>query len=724
MTRCALVVFLFLFSACAAGSGSRRGATSPSTEGSASDNPFFAESSLPHGMPHFDRIRDEHYLPAFRTGMERQLEEIDRIARDSAEPTFENTIIALELTGRQLDRVARVFDNLNSAHTNPALQEIEQEIAPLLAAHVDAIYLNDSLFARVETLYQGRSELELDAESQRLLERYHTDFVRAGARLGADEKERLSEINAELAALSTTFQQNVLAETNASAVLVETVEELEGLTESEIGTAAEAAEAAEHPGSYLLTLRNTTIQPILTNLRNRELRERIYRASISRCARDNEHDNRPVIVRMATLRAERAQLLGYANAADYILEDQTAGTARAVNEMLALLAPAARANALREAADIQTLIDSQGGDFTLQPWDWAFYAEQVRSSRYDLDEASLRPYFELDRVLTDGVFFSAERLFGIRFVERDDLPLYHPDARVWEVFDADGTSIGLFIGDFWARESKRGGAWMNQYVLQSGLLEASPVVGNHLNVPRPPEGQPTLLTVDEVETLFHEFGHAIHGLFSDVRFPRFGGTTVPRDFVEFPSQNFEMWAFWPEVLSNYARHHEDARPIPQELVERVLEARNFNQGYETSEYVAASIIDQAWHQRAVGQVPQDVSGFETSALTEAGLQLEAVPPRYHSTYFSHIFSSGYAAGYYSYIWSEVLVADSELWFEQNGGLQREAGQRYREMILSRGGSRDAMELYRAFAGRDPAIEPLLVRRGLRPPESSETPEDH
>jgi peptidyl-dipeptidase Dcp len=672
-------------------------------------------------MPHFDRIRDEHYLPAFRAGMEQQLEEIDRIAQDSAEPSFENTIVAMERSGRLLGRVYRVFDNLNTANTNPAMQEIEQEVSPLLAAHDDAIFLNDALFRRVEALYQRRSELELDAESLRLLERYHTDFVRAGARLGDEEKERLSQINAELATLSTTFSQNLLAETNDSAVLVTTVEELEGLTESEIGTAAEAAEAAGHQGSYLLALQNTTIQPILTNMRNRALRERIYRASISRCARDNDHDNRPIIVRMATLRAERARLLGYENAAEYTLEDRTAGTPRAVNEMLALLAPAAHARALVEAADIQALIDSQGGGFTLQPWDWAFYAEQVRRSRFDLDEAALKPYFELDRVLTNGVFFSAERLFGIRFEERHDLPLYHPDARVWEVLDADGTSLGLFIGDYWARESKRGGAWMNEYSLQSGLLEAHAVVGNHLNIPHPPEGQPTLLTADEVETLFHEFGHALHGLLSDVRYPRFSGTEVPRDFVEFPSQSYEMWAFWPEVLSNYARHYQDDTPIPQELVDRVLEAQQFNQGYDTSEYVAASIIDQAWHQRAADQMPQDVAAFETSVLSEAGLQLEAVPPRYHSTYFSHIFVSDYSAGYYSYIWSEVLVADTVHWFEQNGGLQRENGQRLREMILSRGGSHDAMELYRAFAGHDPEIGPLLVRRGLSAPEGAANP---
>jgi peptidyl-dipeptidase Dcp len=672
-------------------------------------------------MPHFDRVRDEHYLPAFRAGMEQHLEEIQQIAQLEEEPTFDNTIVALERTGQLLERTHRVFANLNSAHTNETLQQVEQEVAPLLAAHTDAIYLNGQLFARVDALYQRRNEQGLDAESLRLVERYHMDFVRAGARLGQEQKERLSEINTQLAALTTTFRQNILAETNANAVLVESVEELAGLTESEIGTASDAAKAAGHPGKYLLNLRNTTTQPILVNLQNRELRERVYRASTARCGQENDQDNRPLILQIVNLRAERSQLLGFENAAAYILDDATARTPEAVNDLLGLLAPASRASALREAADIQQVIESQGGDFALQPWDWAFYAEQVRRARYDLDEAALKPYFELNRTLTDGVFFAAEQLFGLRFEERQDLPLYHPDARVWEVFDADGTSIGLFIGDFWARESKRGGAWMNQYVLQSGLLEARPVVGNHLNVPRPPEGQPTLLTLDELETLFHEFGHALHGLLSSVRYPRFGGTSVPRDFVEFPSQSYEIWAFWPEVLANYARHHEDGSPIPQELVDRVMRARKFNQGYDTSEYVAASIIDQAWHQRTQEQLPEAVEAFEQSVLTSAGLQLEAVPPRYHSTYFSHIFGSGYEAAYYSYIWSEVLVADTEHWFQQNGGLTRENGQRLRNFVLSRGGSQEAMDLYRAFAGRDPEVGPLLERRGLQAPERTETP---
>ncbi len=675
-------------------------------------NPFFRESTLPYAMPPFDQIKDEHYLPAYLQGMEQHLAEIAAIANNSEAPTFANTVVAMEQSGRLLVRVARVFRNLNSAHTNEAMQAVEKTVAPLYAAHFDAIYLNDLLFARLDSLYEQRASLGLDAESLRLLERYHTDFVRAGARLDEAQKTRLRAINSELAELSTAFGQNVLAETNQSAVLVDSLEALAGLSDNDIASAATAAAAAGHEGKYLLALQNTTIQPILNQMQNRALRERIHRASISRGARDNAQDNRPLVVRMATLRAERAELLGYSNAADYILEDQTAKNKEAVNEMLALLAPAALLNAQREANEIQALIQSQGESFGLEPWDWAYYAEQVRKARYDLDENQLKPYFELESVLVNGVFYSATQLFGITFVERFDLPVYHPDVRVWEVFDADGSPLGLFFGDFWARESKRGGAWMNQYVLQSNLLGERPVVGNHLNVTKPPAGQPTLLTVREVETLFHEFGHAIHGFFSDVTYPRFGGTTVPRDFVEYPSQVYEMWAFWPEVLTHYAKHYEDGSPIPQEMIDKVMEGRQFNQGYATTEYVAAAIIDQAWHQSPSNAIPVDVAAFEEEALRQAGLLFAPVPPRYLSTYFNHVFSGGYSAGYYAYIWAEVLDADSVEWFKSNGGLTRENGQRLREAVLSRGGSRDAMELYRAFAGRDPSIEPLLARRGL------------
>jgi len=675
-------------------------------------NPFFEESTLPYGMPPFDRIESAHFLPAFEDGMSSHLAEIERIATNTAAPTFANTIVAMERAGQLLDRVGRVFSNLNGAHTNDELQEIQKTIAPQLAAHNSAIYLRGDLFARVRALHEQRHDLGLDAESQRVLERYHTDFVRAGANLDEAGKERMREINAELAALQTAFGQNIRAETIASAVVVDSREELAGLSEAQIKAAAAAAAARDLEGRFVLTLQNTTIQPILGSLEDRALRERIHRASVSRGARDNDHDNRPIVLRIAALRAEQAQLRGYPETATFILEDQTAQTPAAVNDMLAQLAPAALANAKREAAEIQELIKADGHDFELQAWDWAHYAEKVRKQRYALDDAQLKPYFELENVLQNGVFYAAERLFGMKLVERTDLPVYHPDVRVWEVLDKDGSPLGLFFGDFWARESKRGGAWMNQYVLQSDLLDALPVVGNHQNIPKPPAGEPTLMTFREVETMFHEFGHALHGLFSDVRYPRFGGTTVPRDFVEFPSQVNEMWAFWPEVLSNYARHHETGEPIPQELLDKVLAAQQFNQGYRTTEYVAASILDQAWHQLPAGDVPDDVAAFEAAALREAGLDYEPIPPRYLSTYFSHVFSGGYAAAYYAYIWSEVLDADSVEWFKENGGLTRENGDRLRRYILSRGGSKDAMELYRQFTGRDPSIEPLLARRGL------------
>jgi peptidyl-dipeptidase Dcp len=545
----------------------------------------------------------------------------------------------------------------------------------------------------------------------RLLERYHTDFVRAGARLSDADKDKLRELNRELASLATTFAQNVLQETINSAVLVDSAGELDGLTASQVQAAADAAKARGHEGKYLITLQNTSGQPPLSSLTNRALRQRIHEASLNRGARDNEHDNRPVIARTAAARAERAELLGYPNHAAFVLENETAGSVAAVNDMLGAIAPRAVANARREGADIQAVIDAQRGDFELQAWDWDFYAEQVRKARYELDEAQLRPYFEMESVLHNGVFFAANRLFGLTFKPRPDLPLYHPDARAWEVFEEDGTPLGLFIGDFWARDSKRGGAWMNAYVAQSGLLGTRPVVGNHQNIPKPPEGQPTLMTFDEVTTMFHEFGHALHGLFSNVRYPRFSGTSVPRDFVEFPSQVNEMWATWPEVLANYAKHYQTGEPLPAELLQKVLDAEQFNEGFRSTEYLAASLLDQAWHQRAAGNVPSDTLAFEAETLQTTGMDFAPVPPRYRSTYFSHIMG-GYAAAYYAYIWSEVLDADAVEWFKENGGLKRELGDHFRATLLSRGGSKDAMQLYRDFAGRDPSTEPLLIRRGL------------
>jgi len=688
------------------------------------DNPFFSVSSLPYQLPPFDRIDESHYLPAFNRGMEEQLTEIDSIATASAPPSFENTIVAIERSGRLLDRVASAFFGLSSAHTNAAMNEIRSEVAPMLSAHTDRILLNDQLFVRVTQLYDSRDALDIDRQSRRLIEQHYVDFVRAGARLSATEKERMQEINVELATLQTVFTQNVLDEVNASAIIVESLDTLSGLPENQIAAATEAATARGLDGQYVIPLLNTSGQPPLASLEDRDLRERIMRVSLSRGSSGGEFDNRQVITTIARLRAERAVMLGYPNHAAYILEEQTAQSVDAVNERLASLTLPAVENARRESQDLQIQINDtidtmrmaglEAPDITLEAWDWAYFTEKIRADRYAFDASQLRPYFEINNVIQNGVFFAANRLYGLTFKPRTELPVYHPDVRVWEVFDADGEALGLFLGDFYARPSKRGGAWMNAYVSQSHLLRTSPVIANHLNIPKPPDGDPTLLTFDEVETLFHEFGHALHGFFSNVRYPYFSGTSVPRDFVEYPSQVNEMWATWPEVLTNYAVHYQTGDSMPSELLEKVLATQTFNQGFATVEYLAASLLDQAWHQLAVTEVPDanNVESFEQEALQKANISLASVPPRYRSTYFSHIWGSGYSAGYYSYIWSEVLDADSVEWFKENGGLNRENGDHFRETLLSKGGSIEAMELFRTFRGAEPDIRPLLVRRGL------------
>ena len=676
--------------------------------------PFLSPSRLPFNYPPFDRIEDDAFRPAFERAMAEHAAEVDAIADAAEPPTFENTLVALERSGRVLERVQSVFFNLVAADTNETLDAIRSEVAPKLAAHSDAILLNARLFARVEALYDRRATLGLDGESLRLVEEYHTDFVRAGARLSDGDKQRLRDINAELASLEATFSRNVLSEVNESAVVVDARAALAGLSDNEITAAAEAAAARDLDGKFLIALRNTSSQPPLASLDDRALRQRIFETSLARGSRGGDFDNRAIISRMARLRAERAALLGYPTHAAYSLERQTAQTVAAVNERLASLAPAAVANARREARDLQAMIAAAGGAHDLAAWDWAYYAEKVRAERYAFDAAQLRPYFALDSVLENGVFYAASGLYGLTFRERTDLPLHHPDVRVFDVLDADGEPLALFLADYYARPSKRGGAWMSSFVSQSELLGNRPVVANYLNIPKPPAGEPTLLTFDEVETLFHEFGHALHGMFSAVRYPYFSGTAVPRDFVEFPSQVNEMWATWPEVFRNYAVHHETGEPMPPELLERVLAAEQFNQGFATTEYLAASLLDQAWHQLSADEVPdaEGVAAFEEAALAAAGVALAAVPPRYRSTYFSHIWSSGYEAGYYSYIWSEVLDADSVEWFRENGGLARANGDHFRRTLLSRGGSRDALELFLEFRGRAPDIGPLLARRGL------------
>ena len=679
-----------------------------------SENPFFSESPLPFRFPPFHRIDESHYRPGFEQGMAAQLAEIDGIASADAPPTVENTLVAMERSGQLLRRVSSVFFGLSSADTTDGLDGIEAEIAPKLSEHRDHILLDDWLFARVRALYDKRDTLDLDPETHRLVGEYYTDFVRAGAALAEPDKERLRAINAELATLRTTFAQRVLAEVNAAAIVVDTRAELAGLTESQIAAASAAAAARNLEGTFVLPLLNTSGQPALASLENRALRQRIMEASLARGLQGGEFDTRDTVTRMATLRAERAQLLGYATHADYVIERQTARTASAVNQRLASLVPPAVENARREAADLQAMIRTEGGDFALASWDWAYYTEKVRAARYSFDQSQLRPYFELNRVLTDGVFYAAARLYGLRFEERSDLPVYHPDVRTFEVFDADGAPLGIFLGDFYARPSKRGGAWARGYASQSRLMGTQPVVANHLNIPEPPAGEPTLLTLTEVRTLFHEFGHALHHLSSDVRFPYFAGTSVPRDFVEYPSQLNEMWATWPEVLRNYAVHHETGEPMPAELLDKVLAAKAFNQGYATTEYLAASLLDMAWHQLTPDEVPSadEVAGFEAAVLDSAGVALDVVPPRYRSTFFLHVFDNNYSAGYYSYIWSEVLDADSVEWFKQNGGLTRDNGDHFRDTLLSRGGSAEALDLYRSFRGADPDVAPLLRRRGL------------
>lgn len=689
-----------------------------SPEGSAAQaaNPFLADSPLPLHYPQFDRIQDTHFSPAFDDGMAEQLREVEVIANDPAAPTFENTLVALEKSGRTLDRAITVFFSLVAADTNDTRNQLRNEYAPRFAAHSDAITLNGKLFARIQTLHDQRERMT-DAEARRLVERYHEDFVRAGARLSEADKTRLKAMNAELASLSSEFNQKVLDEVNASAVVVDDVKELDGLTPAQIAAAASEAESRQLPGKYVLTLLNTTGQPPNAELTHRALRQRLHEASVTRGSRGGEYDTRAIISRVIRLRAERAKLLGYDSAAAHAIADQTARTPAAVNAMLGQLAPAAVANARREAAALQTLIDREGGGFELAAWDWDFYTEKLRAERYAFDGAQLKPYFELTNVLEKGVFFAANRLYGLSFKRRTDLPVYHPDVWVYEATDADGKLLAFFIADMYARKSKRGGAWMNAYVSQSKLLGLQPVVANHLNIPKPPEGEPTLLTWDEVTTAFHEFGHALHGMFSNVTYPYFSGTSVPRDFVEYPSQVNEMWAEWPEVLANYARHYQTGEPMPQELLDKVIAASKFNQGHATTEYLGAAMLDQRWHQAGVADVPEaaGVMDFEAAALKADGVDFPPVPPRYRTPYFSHIMG-GYAAGYYSYIWSEVLDAQSGAWFREHGGLTRANGDHFRETLLSRGGSVDALTLFRNFAGDEPRIGPLLEKRGLAAPD--------
>jgi len=670
-------------------------------------NPFRSPSPLPLGYPDLAVIREEHFLPAFDEAMGEHRAEVEAITSDPRPPTFANTLEALERSGTMLRRVSALFFTLNASASTPTLREIKKQVAPRLAAHHDGVRLDPELFARIEALHARRHELGLDPQSLRLLEERHRDGVRAGARLATPQQQRLREINTELASLSAEFADRLLAEANASAVLVEDPARLAGLSVDAVAAAARTAAERGHDGGHLLPLALPTAQPVLASLTDRALREQVHRASTARNARGGAHDTRELVARITALRAQRAGLLGYPHHAAWVAEDATAGSTERVDELLAALVAPAVAGAEREAAQ---LADAAGHE--LAAWDRALYTERLRRERFGVDADVLRPYFELERVLHDGVLFAAGRLYGLRFVERHDLPTHHPDVRVFSVLDgADEHPAGLFVADLFARESKRGGARSHSLALQSRLLDQRPIVVNTLNLQRPAEG-PVLLGLEEVRMLFHEFGHALHALLSDVTYPSQAGTSVPRDFVEFPSQLNEHWMLHPEVLPRYARHHRTGEPIPDELVARLDEVRRFGAGFATTEYLAAALLDQAWHRLAPGTQVQDVERFEAAALTAAGVVAAGVPPRYRSTYFQHIFGGGYSAGYYSYIWAEVLDADAVEWFTEHGGLRPENGAVLRRELLSRGGSVDPMAAYRAFRGRDPRVGPLLERRGL------------
>ncbi|RAG82252.1 M3 family peptidase [Streptacidiphilus pinicola] len=667
-------------------------------------NPFLQPSTLPFELPPFAEIEEAHYLPAFEAGMAEQLTEIAAITGDPAAATFENTLVALERTGQLLRRVSLVFFNKVSSDSTPALRELDAEISPRLAAHTDAIQLDPALFARIDAVHARRGELDLDEADQRLLERWHTRFVRGGARLDEAGQARLRELNAELATLGTTFEQNLFAATRAAALVLDSAEELAGLPDGAIAAAAENAQALGHDGKYVLSLKSFSNQTELASLSDPKLRLRLLDASLAR----GLEDNGPLAVTMAELRAERARLLGFPSHAAYEVADQTAGTTEAVESMLGRLVGPAVANADREGAALA----ETAGVPAVAAADWQFLSEQVRKERYEVDGAQMRPYLELESVLRRGVFHAAGLVYGVTFHERPELVSYHPDSRVFEVREADGRPIGLFIGDFFARESKRGGAWMDSVVEQSHLLGQLPVVVNNLNIAKPPAGEPALLSWDEVRTLFHEFGHALHGLFSDVKYPS-QYMEVPRDFVEYPSQVNEMWQEWPEVFENYARHHETGEPMSPALVERVREAQNFGEGFRTVEYLAATLLDWAWHTTPDGEGAGDAESFEAAALQRYGLAHPSIPPRYRTGYFAHVFAGGwYAAGYYGYIWSEVLDADTVEWFKEPGRTIRDNGETFRRVLLSPGGTADPMTAFATFRGRAPEIQPLLERRGL------------
>ena len=675
-------------------------------------NPLFEQSTLPYQAPRFDALQDSHYRPAFDEGMRQKRAEIAAIAGQSDAPDFANTVLALEQSGELLSRVTSIFFAMTSAHTNDELQLLDEAFSAELAGLANDIYLDDALFARVEAVYNARDTAGLDEESRRLLEVTYQRFILAGAKLPAVDKQTLKALNTEAAQLTSRFNQHLLAAGKAAALVVESAGELDGLTEDEIARARAAAEERGLHDRWLIPLLNTTQQPALAALRNRQTREKLFTAGWLRTQRGDENDTRQIVLRLTQIRARQAQLLGFEDYASWKIADQMAQTPAAALRFMRDIAPAARARAEKELADIQQAIDGQQGGFTARAWDWAFYGEQVRQAKYAIDESQIKPYFALNNVLVDGVFWTASQLFGLTFTERADIPVYHPDVRVWEIFDEDGTGLALFYGDFFARDSKSGGAWMGNFVEQSTLNGTRPVIYNVCNYQKPAAGQPALISWDDVITLFHEFGHTLHGLFASQRYATLSGTNTPRDFVEFPSQINEHWASHPEVFARYARHYQTGEPMPEALREKMFSATLFNKGYDMTELLSAALLDMNWHRIRADADINDVDAFETQAIKQENLDLDAVPPRYRSSYFAHIFGGGYAAGYYAYLWTQMLADDGYQWFVEQGGLRPENGRRFRAAILSRGNSSDLAALYREWRGHDPLPEPMLKNRGL------------
>ncbi|NUO71213.1 MAG: peptidyl-dipeptidase Dcp [Frateuria sp.] len=688
-------------------------AAGASTAQASAANPFFAASTLPFQAPPFDKIKEGDYQPAIEEGMRQHLAEIEKIAGNPEAPTFDNTFVAMEKSGALLKRAMLAFDTVTGANTSDALQKVQEQEAPRLAAHQDAIYLNPKLFQRVETIYNQRDKLSLDAESMRLVEVTYKDFVHHGAKLSDADKAKLKDLNKEESTLSTQFTNKLLAATKDGALVVGDKAKLAGLSEGDLAAAAQAAQGRKLDGKWVLPLQNTTQQPALKDLDDRATREALFKASWDRAEKGDASDTRATIERIAQIRAEQARLLGYPTYAAWKLEDQMAKTPETAISFMQNLVPAATGRAEREAKDIQAVIDAQHGGFKLAAWDWQHYAEQVRKAKYDLDENQIKPYFELDNVLQNGVFYAANQLYGLTFKERHDIPVYQPDVRVFEVFDKDGTSMALFYCDYFKRDNKNGGAWMSNLVEQSTLLGTKPVVYNVANFTKPAPGQPALLSFDDVTTMFHEFGHALHGMFADTKYPSLSGANTARDFVEFPSQFNEHWATDPKIFAHYAKHYKTGEPMPQALVDKIKQARNFNKGYDMTELVGAALLDMGWHTLSADAPKQDADKFEMDVLTKDKINLPYVPPRYRSSYFQHIWGNGYAAGYYAYLWTQMLADDGFEWFKEHGGLTRANGDRFRQMVLSRGNTEDLAKMYKDWRGKDPSVEPMLIDRGLK-----------